>query len=138
MFWIRKAGFVELRFGAAPMVNMRSRSHPQRWGAARSFWKLSAARHAISTLSILKCPRLGALSVPICPLSPYCYTIPFGRLDQSPVIPQPQSPNLAVCDMVLDSGKYVSRLEFRCVASETIFGILGVTLLEASDRRLPI
>ncbi|HEV2378975.1 MAG TPA: DUF4450 domain-containing protein [Terriglobia bacterium] len=66
--------------------------------------------------------------------SPYCYAIPFGKLEQSPVIPQPQSPNLAVSDVVLDATKNVSGLEFRCVASETIFGILGVTLLTASDR----
>jgi hypothetical protein len=65
--------------------------------------------------------------------SPYCYAIPFGQLDGSPVIPKPQSTNLAVSDILLDSEKSVTQLEFRCVASETIFGILGVTLLKAPD-----
>ena len=65
--------------------------------------------------------------------SPYCYAVPFGHLERSPVIPKPESANLAVSDVVLDSRRRVSRLEFRCVASETIFGILGITLLQAAD-----
>lgn len=65
--------------------------------------------------------------------APFCYSIPFGRMDVSPVIPQPQSANLAVCDMVLDPRKRVGRLEFRCVAAETIFAILGITLLQAPN-----
>jgi hypothetical protein len=65
--------------------------------------------------------------------SPYCYAIPFGQLDGSPVIPKPQSTNLAVSDVVLDSDRQVAQLEFRSVASETIFGILGVTLLRATN-----
>jgi hypothetical protein len=69
--------------------------------------------------------------------APFCYAIPFGRIEGSPVLPQPQSANLAVCDIVLDPAKYVRRLEFRCVAAETIFAIVGMTLLEARDRELP-
>lgn len=65
--------------------------------------------------------------------SPHCYAIPFGHLARSPVIPKPESVNLAVSDIVLDPERRVSQLEFQCVASETIFGILGVTLLEASN-----
>jgi hypothetical protein len=65
--------------------------------------------------------------------SPYCYGICFGRLDGSPVMPKPESVNLAVSDLVLDSGRSVAQIEFRCLASETIFGILGVTLLKAAD-----
>jgi hypothetical protein len=71
-------------------------------------------------------------------MAPFCYAIPFGRIEGTPVVPQPQSANLAVCDMVLDPAKNVSRFEFRCVASETIFAIVGVTVLEASGRKLPI
>jgi hypothetical protein len=61
--------------------------------------------------------------------SPNCYAIQFGKLVGSPVIPKPESVNLAVSDVVLNPERSVSQIEFRCVASETIFGILGVTLL---------
>jgi hypothetical protein len=64
--------------------------------------------------------------------SPKSYAIPFGKLVGSPVIPKPESVNLAVSDLLLDPEKSVSHIEFRCVASETIFGILGVTLLAAN------
>ncbi|MCX6924667.1 MAG: hypothetical protein NT154_15850, partial [Verrucomicrobia bacterium] len=40
-------------------------------------------------------------------------------------------PHLAVSDIVLDARRAVSQIELRCVASETVFGILGITLLEA-------
>jgi len=66
--------------------------------------------------------------------APNCYAIPFGKLVGSPVIPQPQSVNLAVSDLLLSPEKSVSHIEFRCVASETIFGIVGVTLLHAGAR----
>jgi hypothetical protein len=66
--------------------------------------------------------------------APNCYAIPFGKLVGSPVIPQPQSVNLAVSDLLLSPEKSVSHIEFRCVASETIFGIVGVTLLHAGRR----
>ena len=40
-------------------------------------------------------------------------------------------PHLAVTDVVLDAARAVRQIELRCVASETVFGIMGVTLLEA-------
>ena len=37
---------------------------------------------------------------------------------------------LALTDVVLDPTKAVESLEFRCVTTESLLGIIGVTLLE--------
>ena len=65
--------------------------------------------------------------------SPTCYPIRFGKLVGSPVLPRPESIGLALSDIVLDPQRAVAQIEFRCVASETIFGILGVTLLQPAQ-----
>jgi hypothetical protein len=38
---------------------------------------------------------------------------------------------LSVTDVLLNPGKPVEAIEFRCVATETLLGIVGLTLLEA-------
>ena len=64
---------------------------------------------------------------------PRAYAIPFGKIhgDATPLRMGGMHPHLAVTDIVLDAARAVSQIELRCVASETVFGIMGVTLLEA-------
>ena len=40
-------------------------------------------------------------------------------------------PLLAVTDVVLDAARAVRQIKLRCVASETVFGMMKITLLEA-------
>ncbi|MHC4475535.1 MAG: hypothetical protein ACYTEL_07810 [Planctomycetota bacterium] len=42
-----------------------------------------------------------------------------------------EKPNLGVSDIVLDTSREVHNIELRCVASETILGIMGITVLQA-------
>jgi hypothetical protein len=61
--------------------------------------------------------------------SPRALTIPFGRLPRVSVIAS--DTHLAVSDVALDPEKPVVAIELRCVTSETIFGIVGLTFLAA-------
>lgn len=65
------------------------------------------------------------------PFAPYSYSIPFGRFtgNVSSFGPREKIANVAVSDIMLDPGRAVTRIELRCVTSETILGILGITLL---------
>jgi hypothetical protein len=64
---------------------------------------------------------------------PRAYVIPFGKIngDVTPLNMGGNQPHLAVGDVVLDAARAVRQIELRCVASETVFGIMGITLLEA-------
>ena len=42
--------------------------------------------------------------------------------------------HLAVSDVVVDSSRPLSRIELRCVASETVFGIVAMSLLIAPEQ----
>jgi hypothetical protein len=53
--------------------------------------------------------------------------------DPVPLFLGGNEPNLAVTDVPLDRSKSVLTLSFRCVASETILGIVGLTLLAPTD-----
>lgn len=66
---------------------------------------------------------------------PRAYAIPFGKIngDATPLRMGGCHPHLAVTDIVLDAARTVSRIELRCVASEKVFGIMGITLLEAAS-----
>ncbi len=63
-------------------------------------------------------------------MSPNAYAVPFGRLPRVSVISS--DTHLAVCDLLPDPSRLVSAIELRCVASETIFGIVGMTFLLAT------
>jgi hypothetical protein len=69
------------------------------------------------------------------PFSPYSFSIPFGKfIDPSKAtnaLAPEKIPNLDVSDIVLDSKRKIKQIELRCVTSETILGILGITILEA-------
>ena len=42
--------------------------------------------------------------------------------------------HLAVSDVVVDSSSPLSRIELRCVASETVFGIVAMSLLITPEQ----
>lgn len=66
---------------------------------------------------------------------PRAYAIPFGKIhgDVTPLNMGGNHPHLAVTDVVLDPQRPVTALEFRCVASETVLGLVGLTLLEPAS-----
>lgn len=76
-------------------------------------------------------------------VSPRAYGIEFGSMQENPgplmfhqiMGDATASPNikcnLAISDIVADAHRNIASIELRCVASETVFGILGITLLEA-------
>ncbi len=69
------------------------------------------------------------------PFSPYSYSISFGKFSEPSYIntnalASEKKPNVDVSDIVLDPGRAVTQVELRCVTSETILGILGITILE--------
>jgi hypothetical protein len=63
---------------------------------------------------------------------PRAYAIEFGKLLnlRGPLMGR-EKPNVAVSDIVPDMSRKVRNIELRCVASETIFGIMGITVLQA-------
>lgn len=67
---------------------------------------------------------------------PRAWTMPYGKLsgDMTPLNMGGKEPNLAVTDVLLDSGREIRSIELRCVASETILGIVGATLLAAPQE----
>ena len=64
---------------------------------------------------------------------PRAYAIPFGKLlgDLGPLRMGGAHPHLAVTDIVLDPTRKVREIELRCVTSEAVFGIMGLTVLQA-------
>jgi hypothetical protein len=72
------------------------------------------------------------------PSCPRAWTMPYGTLtgDINPLNMGGNQPNLAVTDVLLDPTRPLRSIEFRCVATETILGILGATLLTAPPAPL--
>lgn len=65
-------------------------------------------------------------------VSPRASAIPFGKIGNGAhPLNKGRDCQLAVSDLVLDPTRPVRELEFRCVASETLFVLLGLTGLEA-------
>ena len=64
--------------------------------------------------------------------NPRALPIPFGQIvNGGHPLNRGKDCHLAVTDLVLDPERKAREIEFRCVASETIFGIVGVALLRA-------
>jgi hypothetical protein len=63
-------------------------------------------------------------------ICPNAYHIPWGTLhgNADPLTMGGNQPNLAVTQLPLDPRRKLTRLTFRCVTSETILGIVGLTL----------
>ena len=49
----------------------------------------------------------------------------------SMAIGNPSNTGLSVQDIILDMKRKVESIELKCTTSETIFGIMGMTVLEA-------
>ena len=64
------------------------------------------------------------------PVSPSIYHIEFGG-SLSMAIGNPSKTGLSVQDIVVDPTRKVKSIELKCTTSETIFGIMGITILEA-------
>ena len=70
------------------------------------------------------------------PFCPRAYHVPYGRLrgavsGYGPVEAE-KIPNLAVQDVVVDADRAVTAVELRCVASETLLGLLALSVLPAA------
>ena len=90
-------------------------------------------RGAPQQISLVPPHTLSCLAQPICPRA---YHIPYGSfsgaLSSYGRVQDEKIPNLALQDLVLDPTRGVTSLELRCVASETILGILAMSLLRAA------
>lgn len=65
------------------------------------------------------------------PVSPQALHVDFGSIGELADGLVPRRPGLSVSDIVLDESRKACEITFRCVATETMFGILAVTLLQA-------
>ena len=69
------------------------------------------------------------------PFCPRAYHVPYGRfsgaLSSYGPVEAEKIPNLAVQDLVADATRGVTALELRCVASETLLGLLALSVLPA-------
>ena len=66
------------------------------------------------------------------PVAPALYHIPFGNSSSlSMAIGNPSKTGLSVQDIIVDPTRKVESIELKCTTSETIFGIMGITLLQA-------
>jgi hypothetical protein len=65
-------------------------------------------------------------------ICPRAYALPIGKLtgNAGPVVDT--QAYLSLTDVVLDPSKPVASIELRCVATETLLGVAGATLLEAN------
>ena len=69
--------------------------------------------------------------------SPFAFAIPFGRIEGGDLLTPLRfgdpvnREHLAVSDVVVDSKRLLSSVELRCVASETVFGIVALSVLTA-------
>ena len=75
------------------------------------------------------------------PFCPRAYHVPYGRFSGAvssygPVEDE-KIPNLAVQDLVLDPARGVRAIELRCVASETLLGLLALSVLPARKQPRP-
>lgn len=70
------------------------------------------------------------------PFCPRAYHVPYGRLrgavSSYGAVEAEKLPNLAVQDVVVDADRAVTAVELRCVASETLLGLLALSVLPAA------
>jgi hypothetical protein len=72
--------------------------------------------------------------------SPFAFAIPFGRIEGGDLLAPLRfgdpvnREHLAVSDVVVDPKRLLSSVELRCVASETVFGIVALSVLAALKR----
>ncbi len=69
-------------------------------------------------------------------ICPKAYPIPVGDLHGGGNAVADSKCYFSITDLVLDQSRALSAIEFRSVATETLLGIVGATLLDASDSRV--
>ena len=83
-------------------------------------------------LSLVPPHTISCMAQPFCPRA---YHVPYGRfsgaLSSYGPVEDEKIPNLAVQDLVADATRGVTALELRCVASETLLGLLALSVLPA-------
>jgi hypothetical protein len=65
-------------------------------------------------------------------ICPRAYALPIGKLTGNAGPVADTQAYLSLTDVVLDPSKPVASIELRCVATETLLGVAGATLLEAN------
>ena len=84
-------------------------------------------------LSLVPPHTISCMAQPFCPRT---WHVPYGRfngaLSSYGAVEEEKIPNLAVQDLVTDPTRGVTALELRCVASETLLGLLALSMLPAS------
>ena len=85
-------------------------------------------------LSLVPPHTISCMAQPFCPRA---YHVPYGRfsgaLSSYGPVEDEKIPNLALQDLVTDPTRGVTAIELRCVASETLLGLLALSVLPASD-----
>ena len=85
-------------------------------------------------LSLVPPHTVSCMAQPFCPRA---WHVPYGRfhgaLSSYGPVEDEKIPNLAVQDLVTDPTRGVTALELRCVASETLLGLLALSMLPAID-----
>ena len=84
-------------------------------------------------LSLVPPHTISCMAQPFCPRA---YHVPYGRFSGAvssygPVADE-KIPNLAVQDLIPDPTRAVTAIELRCVASETLLGLLALSVLPAA------
>ena len=81
-------------------------------------------------LSLVPPHTISCMAQPFCPRA---WHVPYGRftgaLSSYGPVEDEKIPNVAVQDLVTDPSRGVTALELRCVASETLLGLLGLSAL---------
>jgi hypothetical protein len=60
---------------------------------------------------------------------PDAYQVPLGKIENNQVFHDRVGPGISVTDIVTDPAKRLVKVVFKCVTSETVFGIIGISLL---------
>ena len=72
-----------------------------------------------------------SMSCMLQPVSPQARHVDFGGIGELADGLVPRQTGLSVSDILVDGTRKVRGITFRCVATETLFGVLAVTLLQA-------
>jgi hypothetical protein len=60
---------------------------------------------------------------------PDAFSIPFGKIENNQVFHGRVIPGLSVTDVVTDPMRKIKKVTFKCVTSETVLGIIGISIL---------
>jgi hypothetical protein len=61
---------------------------------------------------------------------PDAYHIRLGKIENNQVFHDKLGTGISVNDIVTDPANSIKKIVFKCVSSETVFGILGISLLK--------